>query len=111
MSNEPEEEGTENIAAVTNEAHEPTDIINNAFQQFKIYIDSQLEYLTNTLQPKASAESKPLLATKKLQRETEGEKLQHKANLRQFIHNAEVQDHVLAAINCLIQERPDSAKV
>ena len=110
MSNGPaEEEGTENIAAVHEEAHEPTDIIQNAFQQFKTYIDSRLEDLTKTLQPKGSAESEPLLATRKLQRETEAQKLRYKANSRQFIHNAEVQDHVLAAVNCLTQERPDSA--
>ena len=82
MSNGPaEEEGTENIAAV-HEAHEPTDIIQNAFQQFKTYIDSRLENLTKTLQPKGSAESEPLLATRKLQRETEAQKLRYKANSR-----------------------------
>ena len=76
MSNGPaEEEGTENIADVHGEAHEPTDIIQNAFQQLKTYIDSRLENLTKTLQPKGSAESEPLLATRKLQRETEAQKL------------------------------------
>ena len=98
MSNGPaEEEGTENIAAGHEEAHEPTDIIQNAFQQFKTYIDSRLEDLTKTLQPKGSAESEPLLATRKLQRETEAQKLRYKANSRQFIHNAEVQDHACAS--------------
>ena len=83
---DPKKEGTDNIPAVTDKAHEPTDIIKNAFLQFKTYIDSRLEDLTNTLQPKASAESEPLLATKKLKRETEVQKLWYKANSRQFIH-------------------------
>ena len=56
-----EEEGTENIAAVHEEAHEPTDIIQNAFQQLKTYIDSRLEDLTKTLQPKAKGSAEPNL--------------------------------------------------
>ena len=109
MSNGPAKE-EESIAGVHEEAQEPTDIIQNAFQQFKTYIDVRLEDLTKTLQPKESAESEHLLATRKLQRETGAQKFRYKANSRQFIHNAAVQDHVLATINCLTQERPDSAK-
>ena len=30
--------------------------------------------------------------------------------MRQFIHNAAVQDHLLAIVNCLTQKCPDSAK-
>lgn len=102
-------EGDVHTDTTIDDAHGSADVITNAFQQFKSYIDDRLENLTNTLQAKAaSTESEPLLSTKKLQRETEAQKFRYKANARQFVHNAEVLDYVQGVIKCLSQARPDS---
>ena len=72
---------TDNPDTVNNEATDSAEVITNAFHQFKSYIDSRLENLNNVLQSRAgSAESEPLLSTKKLQRETEAQKLKYKSN-------------------------------
>ena len=101
---------TDNPDTVNNEASDSAEVITNAFQQFKSYIDSRLENLINALQSRAgSAESKSLRSTKKLQRETEAQKLKYKSNSRQFVHNAEVQDHLLDVIAYLSTEQVDSS--
>ena len=99
---------TDNPDTVNNEATDSAEVITNAFHQFKSYIDSRLENLNNVLQSRAgSAESEPLRSTKKLQRETEAQKLKYKSNSRQFVHNAEVQDHLLDVIEYLSNEHVD----
>ena len=84
-------------------------MITNAFHQVKSYIDSRLENLNNVVQSRAGrAESEPLRSTKKLRRVTEAQKLKKKKSYsRQFVHNAEVQDHLLDVIEYLSNEQVD----
>lgn len=85
--------------------------IAQAFEQFKNYIDTRLENLTDTLQsiPRAPAEDHSIAqtSTRKLQREAEAQKLKYKANSKQFLHNSEVEEHVASTIHQLEKENPD----
>ena len=47
------------------------------------------------------------LSTRKLQREAEAQKLKYKANSKQFLHNSEVEEHVVSTIHQLEKESPD----
>ena len=46
-------------------------------------------------------------STKKLQREAECSKFKYKANAKQFIHNAEVEDLVTMSMRCLDRKDPN----
>jgi len=83
--------------------------LERAFDKFRGYIDSRLENLAVSLQtaPQAPVESIHS-STRKLQREAEAQKLKYKANSKQFLHNAEVEDHVVAITQYLEKETPDA---
>ncbi|KAK3746298.1 hypothetical protein QZH41_020075, partial [Actinostola sp. cb2023] len=83
--------------------------LERAFDKFRGYIDSRLENLAVSLQtaPQVPVESIHS-STRKLQREAEAQKLKYKANSKQFLHNAEVEDHVVAITQYLEKETPDA---
>ncbi|KAK3744395.1 hypothetical protein QZH41_012158, partial [Actinostola sp. cb2023] len=83
--------------------------LERAFDKFRGYIDSRLENLAVSLQtaPQAPVESIHS-STRKFQREAEAQKLKYKANSKQFLHNAEVEDHVVAITQYLEKEIPDA---
>ncbi|CAB3996297.1 Hypothetical predicted protein [Paramuricea clavata] len=71
--------------------------VGQVFEQFKSYIDTRLSNLENSLQSANhdQPETNDIQAsTRKLQREVDALKFKYKANAKQFIYNAEVEDLV-----------------
>jgi cell shape-determining protein MreC len=80
--------------------------VGQVFEQFKSYIDTRngIRNLENSLQPANhdQTETNDIQAsTRKLQREADALTFKYKANAKQFIYNAEVNDLVIYMVNIL----------
>ena len=110
MADEKEEPAISGRRSTSDTSVDPSSAaVDRAFVQFRRYIDTRLENLAVNLQtaPQVPVESIQS-STRKLQRETEAQKLKYKANSKQFLHNAEVEDHVVVITQHLEKESPET---
>ncbi|CAB4045171.1 Hypothetical predicted protein, partial [Paramuricea clavata] len=81
--------------------------VGQVFEQFQSYIDTRLSNLEHSLQSANhdQPESNDIQASnKKLEREADALKFKYKANAKQFIYNAKVEDLVGSTVEHLEKE-------
>ena len=76
--------------------------VGQVFEQFKSYIDTRLTDLTGSLlsanRDHTVDTSDIQVSAKKLQQEADASRFKYKANAKQFLHNAEVEEMVASTL-------------
>ena len=102
------EENPSTANEMTNESHQTAELLDQAFNQFKTYIDGRLNSITSDIKATEHSGNQAMQPnTKKVQREAEAQKLKYKANSKQYLHNAEVQDLLEDLVHHLDRENPN----
>ena len=86
-------------------------IVDQVFEKFKTYVDKRIEGVGSVpagASTSWAAKDESSLA-RQLKRETEAQKLKYKSNSKQFLHNAEVEEKLVAVANFIEENDRDGA--